>query len=95
MRLAHSSSRPEVPVIFFTGSSDTTIAVQAMKRGLNDYVIKSSGGFLRLASAAREAIEFADQQQLVARSEPWLQTLLDRSNVGVFTCFEPNAPKSP
>lgn len=77
-------SRPEVPVIFFTGSSDTKIAVQAMKRGLNDYVIKSSGGFLRLASAAREAIEFADQQQLVARSEPWLQTLLDRSNVGVF-----------
>jgi PAS domain S-box-containing protein len=77
-------SRPDVPVIFFTGSSDTQVAVRAMKSGLTDYVIKSSSGFLRLASTAREAMEQADQQQLVARSEPWLQTLLDRANVGVF-----------
>jgi PAS domain S-box-containing protein len=55
-----------------------------MKSGLTDYVIKSSSGFLRLAATAREAMEQADQQQLVARSEPWLQTLLDRANVGVF-----------
>jgi PAS domain S-box-containing protein len=77
-------SRPEVPVIFFTGSTDTQVAVQAMKGGLADYLIKSSSGFLRLAQAAREAMDLADQQQLVARSEPWLQTLLDRANVGVF-----------
>ena len=77
-------SRPDVPVIFFTGSSDTEVAVRAMKRGLTDYVVKSSKGYLRLASSAREAMEKADHEQLVARSEPWLQTLLDRANVGVF-----------
>ena len=77
-------SRPEVPVIFFTASNDTQMAVQAMKSGLSDYVVKSSSGYLRLASAARDAIEQADQRQLIARSEPWLQTLLDRANVGVF-----------
>jgi PAS domain S-box-containing protein len=77
-------SRPGTPVIFFTANSDTEIAVKAMRRGLADFLVKSSKGFLRLASAAREALERADQRQLIARSEPWLQTLLDRANVGAF-----------
>ncbi|MDH3255579.1 MAG: ATP-binding protein [Acidobacteriota bacterium] len=77
-------SRPRVPVIFFTRAADTDVAVRAMKAGLADYLVKSSSGFLRLPSSAREAMERADQDQLVARSEPWLQTLLDRANVGVF-----------
>ena len=77
-------SHPEVPVIMFTLASDEEVAVRAMKAGLADYIIKSSKGFLRLASSVREALERADHDQRVARSEPWLHTLLDRANVGVF-----------
>ena len=77
-------SRPEVPVLIFTRVKDEEIAVRGMKAGLSDYLVKSSKGFLRLATAVREALDRADQSQLVARSEPWLQTLLDRANIGVF-----------
>lgn len=75
---------PEVPVVMFTHDGNQDVAVRAMKRGLADYVVKSSEGYLRLGSAAREALERAEHQQQVARSEPWLQTLLERANVGVF-----------
>jgi PAS domain S-box-containing protein len=74
----------DVPVILFSDEVDTELVVRGMKAGLTDYVPKSSRGFLRLATAAREALEQATHQQQVARSEPWLQTLLDRANVGVF-----------
>ena len=77
-------SHPEVPVVMFTHGRDEEAAVQAMKRGLSDYVVKSSKGYLRLAAAVREALERAEHDQQVARSEPWLQTLLERANIGVF-----------
>ncbi|NIQ30420.1 MAG: PAS domain S-box protein, partial [Acidobacteria bacterium] len=37
-----------------------------------------------LSAAVREALERAEHEQQVARSEPWLQTLLERANIGVF-----------
>ncbi len=77
-------SHPEVPVIVFTHVKDEELAVAGMKAGLADFLIKSSKNYLRLATAVREAIDRATTDRLVARSEPWLQTLLDRANVGVF-----------
>jgi PAS domain S-box-containing protein len=77
-------SRPEVPVVMLTGSRDAELAVAGMKAGLSDYVIKSSKSYVRLAGVLAESLEKAATEQLVARSEPWLQTLLDRAGVGVF-----------
>ena len=76
--------RPELPIMAFTRVEDTERAVEAMRLGLADYVVKSSRGYLKLGGAVKGALERADQDRLVARSEPWLQTLLDRANVGVF-----------
>ncbi len=81
---AVKESHPDVPVMMFTRARDEEVAVRAMKAGLADYVGKSSKGYLRLAAAAREALDRAEQDQQVARSEPWLQTLLERANIGVF-----------
>jgi len=77
-------SRPEIPVIMFTGTRDDELAVSAMKAGAVDYLIKSSKGYLRLPEAVSEALEKADIDRRVARSQPWLETLLDRADVGVF-----------
>src|SRR6266550_9278250 len=41
---------PECPVIMFTGSGNEEIAVQAMRSGLDDYVIKSSRHYVRLSA---------------------------------------------
>jgi PAS domain S-box-containing protein len=77
-------SRPDVPVIMFTRVRDEETLVRAMKAGLADYLIKSSKGFLRLALAARNALEQADAKQLSTRNERWLKTLLECVGVGVF-----------
>ncbi len=77
-------SHPEIPVIFFTSAAEVLEVVEAMKGGLADFLFKTSTGYLRLPQAVDDAVERARQRRLVARSEPWLQTLLDRANVGVF-----------
>ncbi len=77
-------SRPEIPVLFFCAQAEVQDVVEAMKGGVADFLFKTSTGYLRLPQAVEEAVDRARQRRLVARSEPWLQTLLDRANVGVF-----------
>ncbi len=77
-------AKPGTPVLAFTRADDVEEAVRAMRDGAADYILKSSKGFLRLAPSLRRALEAAERDQQIARSEPWLQTLLDRANVGVF-----------
>ena len=45
---------PHCPVIVFTGVGDETLAVQLLKAGVDDYVVKH--GPRRLGEAAREAL---------------------------------------
>lgn len=75
---------PECPVIMFTNSGDQEIAVEAMKSGLDDYVIKSPKHYVRLAASARSAWEKAQVQRKATGLESRLQSLLNRLNVGVF-----------
>lgn len=48
---------PERPVIMFTGTGNEIIAVEAMKAGLDDYVIKSAKHFVRLPLSIKQALE--------------------------------------
>ena len=50
---------PECPVVFYTDSGNEEIAVEALKSGADDYVIKSPRKEQRLAIAARGALERA------------------------------------
>lgn len=77
-------SRSDAPIVVFTKEEDVESAVRAMRAGVFEYVVKSSKGFLRLGAAVREALDRVETEHQVARSEPWLQTLLERANVGVF-----------
>ena len=76
--------RPQTPVVAFTGLRDPEVVVEAMKAGFADIVFKGSKGFLQLPVAVQTAWEQARNNLLAARSEPWVGTLLDRSNIGVY-----------
>src|SRR6266568_40983 len=75
---------PDCPVIMFTGSGNQEIAVQAMKAGLDDYVLKSPRHFARLASAVHMALERAKQRRALREAEWRFQSLFDDVPVGLF-----------
>ncbi len=75
---------PYCPAIMFTHTGSEEIAVEAMKSGLDDYVLKSANRYLRLPAAARAALERAQTQRRAALLEIRLQSLLNQLNVGVF-----------
>ncbi|EAW38799.1 ATP-binding protein [Lyngbya sp. PCC 8106] len=75
---------PERPIVMFTNSGTQEIAVEAMKAGLDDYVLKSPKHFIRLSQAVRTVWENAQARQRAAQLELRLQFLLNELNVGVF-----------
>ncbi|NJM62522.1 MAG: response regulator [Oscillatoriales cyanobacterium RU_3_3] len=79
---------PQCPIVMFTNTGNEEIAVEAMKSGLDDYIIKSPRNYLRLCVAAKVVLDRAAAQQQVTRLEKRLNLLLERLNVGVFisTC---------
>src|SRR5690348_15720712 len=54
---AIKSRWPECPVIMFTGTGSEEVAVEAMKAGLDDYVLKAASHYAHLPSAVRRAFE--------------------------------------
>jgi signal transduction histidine kinase len=77
-------ARPLCPVIMFTATGTQEVAVEAMKAGLDDYVIKSPKHYIRLAAAVRGCLDRTEIRKRALRSETRLQTLLNRLDVGVF-----------
>ena len=81
---AFKSRYPGIPVIMFTNSGTQEVAVEAMKAGLDDYVIKSPKHFVRLSQAVRLAWENAQTRLRLNQTSLRLQFLLNQLNVGVF-----------
>lgn len=75
---------PRMPVIMFTATGTQEIAVEAMKRGLDDYVIKSPRHYVRLAVAVRSCLDRSEVRLRAIRSETRLQTLLEHARMGLF-----------
>lgn len=75
---------PNCPVIMFTNSGTQEIAVEALKAGLEDYVLKSTKHYIRLAAAVNSVWEKAQNKRKVASLENRLQGLLNNLNIGVF-----------
>src|SRR5438552_17044858 len=82
--LAVKGRWPECPVIMFTGSGNEEIAVQAMKAGLDDYVLKSPKHYPRLSSAIQMALERSQQRKALYQAERRFQSLFDDVPVGLF-----------
>jgi len=73
-----------IPVIALTHMRDPETAVEAMKSGFADVLFKSSKSYLRLGRAAAQALRKTRTRSLAHPSDPWLETLLDRANIGAF-----------
>lgn len=73
---------PEIPVIMFTATGTQEIAVEAMKAGLDDYVIKSPRHYIRLAVSVRAALDRTEIRLRAIRSEKRLATLLESIEEG-------------
>ncbi|WP_188312104.1 sensor histidine kinase [Salinarimonas soli] len=59
---------PECCTVMFTGTGNEEIAVQAMKHGFDDYVVKRSNQLKRLAASARIALERTRERRNLAES---------------------------
>jgi PAS domain S-box-containing protein len=75
---------PECPVIMFTGSGNEEIAVQAMKAGLDDYVLKSPRHYARLPAAVHMALERARQRRALREAEARYHILFEDVPVGLY-----------
>ena len=65
LRLVHGAA---IPVVMLTGSGDELLAVQALKRGAQDYLPKSSVGADSLRRAVLGAMKQAAEQAALQRS---------------------------
>ncbi|MBE9048009.1 response regulator [Pleurocapsales cyanobacterium LEGE 10410] len=76
--------RPDCPVIMFTGTGSEEIAVEAMKAGLDDYVIKTPRHYVRLAAAVRSAWQRSQQQQALEEFKESYYRLFERVPLGLY-----------
>ncbi len=75
---------PYCPVIMFTNTGSEEIAVEAMKSGLDDYVLKAPNHYFRLPAAVRSVLERVKIERRAALLEIRLQSLLNQLEVGIF-----------
>ena len=78
------AQRPTCPVLMFTNSGSQEIAVEAMKAGLDDYILKTPKHFIRLRVAVCNVLERSKERRYSNQLESRLQFLLHRLEVGVF-----------
>lgn len=82
------SRYPHCPVIMFTNTGTEEIAVEAMKLGLDDYIIKESNRYVRVPISVRVAIDRTAAQHQAALLEIRFRTLLEQLTIGVFRVNE-------
>lgn len=73
----------EIPVIYVTGSSEATVAVEALKAGAEDYVIKTVGEdfWALLKSAVQQALTNAELRAAKQRAEREIVAAKERAEI--------------
>ncbi len=69
---------PEVPLVVLTGLSDQMLAIEAVRHGVQDYLIKGQTDERQIARAIRYAIERQRMEKELRRSEERYRRLADR-----------------
>jgi two-component system cell cycle sensor histidine kinase/response regulator CckA len=68
---------PDVPVIVLTHLDDEAVAVQAVRKGAQDYLLKGRSDGILLIRAIRHAIERKQSEKAVRDSEARLRAIID------------------
>lgn len=85
LRLAHSA-RPEIPYIFVSGTIGEDLAIECLRRGATDYVLKT--GLSRLGPAVRRALHEAEQQARRRLNEQELARTTARFNAIISSAMD-------
>ena len=75
---------PETPVIMLTGTGNEVVAVDAMKAGVWDYILKGPQHFKRLRTSVRQALEKSQHSFDMSCAEARYKELFDTVPVGLF-----------
>jgi PAS domain S-box-containing protein len=81
---AIKASWPECPVIMFTGTGSEEVAVEAMKAGLDDYVLKAVAHYALLPGAVKRALQRKTQLRALKEAESQYETLFNNLPIGLF-----------
>lgn len=73
----------DIPVIIITGQGDENIAVQAMKLGASDYLVKAGDFFTLLPSVIERVVDERKLRQSLERSESRFKHIFERSPIGI------------
>ena len=76
--------KPDCPVVMFTGTGSEEVAVEAMKAGLDDYVIKSPKHYVRLAAAVRSTWQKYEQQKALQEFKQSYYRFFERVPLGLY-----------
>ena len=87
------SRYPECPVIMFTNSGNEEIAVEAMKSGLDDYIIKAPNRYMRVPTAVHLALERTELRQRAKRLQEERDLLLAQERAARAEAEEANRLK--
>jgi PAS domain S-box-containing protein len=74
---------PEIPVILFTRHGSEEISATAARLGVDHYLVKRTGNFLRLPEAVGAAL--AESRRRHPRRTARLESLLTEARIGVFS----------
>ncbi len=77
--------KPDCPVIMFTGTGNEELAVQAMKSGLEDYVVKSPKHFVRLSASVYSAVQDIKKRREKKELENLYTRLFQRVPVALYS----------
>jgi two-component sensor histidine kinase len=77
---------PDVPAILFSGSLGEERAVEMMRAGFDDFVLKEVGRLPRLRASARALLGRREERRARRRAEARYADLFRSVTVGVFAC---------
>lgn len=83
-----------IPVVLLTGQGNETVAAEAIKRGAQDYIVKSAATMDSMRLALRGAIDRSVLRRMIERQSAVLdqQTAELREREGIFQLFVERAP---
>jgi len=81
--LAVKERDPDMPVVMYTGTGSEETAVEVMRAGLDDYILKSPEHQVRLTAAVKAALARAAGQRRLREAEARYQGLFEESRAPI------------
>ncbi|HSV28447.1 MAG TPA: PAS domain S-box protein, partial [Candidatus Omnitrophota bacterium] len=77
------AAQPLLPVVVLTGNNDEALALEALRQGAQDYLVKGQGDGDLVRRAIRYAIERSQVDQILRDSEARFRAVFQHAGVGV------------